>query len=133
MNSRKSEGAYRTIGEVSETLQVPPHVLRFWEKKFPQIQPLKRSGGRRFYRPEDVSLIGGIRHLLYNQGLTIKGVQKLLDEQGVAHVRDAIEGMSAKPQIQTLGSKQRKQLETVRQNLERLRMLLRDEESSGER
>ena len=76
----KSPGAFRTISEVSNALEVPPHVLRFWETKFPQIKPLKRGGGRRYYRPEDVSLLRQIRQLLYNDGYTIKGVQKLLKE-----------------------------------------------------
>jgi len=76
----KSPGAFRTISEVSNDLEVPPHVLRFWETKFPQIKPLKRGGGRRYYRPEDVSLLRQIRQLLYNDGYTIKGVQRLLKE-----------------------------------------------------
>ena len=76
----KSPGAFRTISEVSNALEVPPHVLRFWETKFPQIKPLKRGGGRRYYRPEDVSLLRQIRQLLYNDGYTIKGVQRLLRE-----------------------------------------------------
>ncbi|HVI52231.1 MAG TPA: MerR family transcriptional regulator [Candidatus Sulfotelmatobacter sp.] len=78
----KSEAAFRTISEVSEDLDVPQHVLRFWESKFPQIKPLKRGGGRRYYRPEDVALLRRIRDLLYKDGYTIKGVQKLLREQG---------------------------------------------------
>mgnify|MGYP001475550967 FL=1 len=76
----KSPGAFRTISEVSNALEVPPHVLRFWETKFPQIKPLKRGGGRRYYRPEDVSLLRQIRQFLYNDGYTIKGVQRLLKE-----------------------------------------------------
>jgi DNA-binding transcriptional MerR regulator len=76
----KSPGAFRTISEVSNDLEVPPHVLRFWETKFPQIRPLKRGGGRRYYRPEDVSLLRQIRQLLYSDGYTIKGVQRLLKE-----------------------------------------------------
>jgi DNA-binding transcriptional MerR regulator len=78
----KSEAAFRTISEVSEDLEVPQHVLRFWESKFPQIKPLKRGGGRRYYRPEDVTLLRRIRDLLYKDGYTIRGVQKLLKEQG---------------------------------------------------
>jgi len=83
----KSEAAFRTISEVSEDLEVPQHVLRFWESKFPQIKPLKRGGGRRYYRPEDVQLLKRIRDLLYKDGYTIRGVQKLLREQtrGVSH------------------------------------------------
>jgi len=79
----KSEGAFRTISEVADELNVPQHVLRFWETKFTQIRPLKRGGGRRYYRPEDVTLLKRIRTLLYTDGLTIKGVQKLLRETGV--------------------------------------------------
>jgi DNA-binding transcriptional MerR regulator len=78
----KSEAAFRTISEVAEDLDVPQHVLRFWESKFPQVKPLKRGGGRRYYRPEDVALLRRIRDLLYNEGYTIKGVQKLLREVG---------------------------------------------------
>ncbi len=76
----KSPGAFRTISEVSNDLEVPPHVLRVWETKFSQIRPLKRGGGRRYYRPEDVSLLRQIRQLLYSDGYTIKGVQRLLKE-----------------------------------------------------
>jgi len=75
---QKSAAAFRTISEVATELDVPPHVLRFWESKFPQIKPLKRGGGRRYYRPEDVELLRRIRELLYRDGYTIKGVQKLL-------------------------------------------------------
>ena len=78
----KSEAAFRTISEVADELNVPQHVLRFWETKFTQIRPLKRGGGRRYYRPEDVTLLKRIRTLLYTDGLTIKGVQKLLRETG---------------------------------------------------
>ena len=76
----KSGAAYRTTGEVSEELDLPAHVLRFWESKFPQIKPLKRGGGRRYYRPEDVDLLRQIRHFLHQEGYTIRGVQKLLRE-----------------------------------------------------
>jgi len=78
----KSDAAFRTISEVAEELDVPQHVLRFWETKFTQIRPLKRGGGRRYYRPEDVTLLKRIRALLYTDGMTIKGVQKLLRETG---------------------------------------------------
>lgn len=77
----KSATAFRTIGEVAEELDVPQHVLRFWETKFPQVRPLKRGGGRRYYRPEDVALLQRIRSFLYNEGYTIKGVQRLLRDQ----------------------------------------------------
>ncbi len=82
----KSEAAFRTISEVAEDLDVPQHVLRFWESKFPQVKPLKRGGGRRYYRPEDVQLLRRIRDLLYSEGYTIKGVQKLLREGGLKDV-----------------------------------------------
>ena len=82
----KSRDAFRTISEVSEVLDTPAHVLRFWESKFKQIKPVKRAGGRRYYRPDDLSLLAGIKHLLHDQGMTIKGAQKLLREQGVKHV-----------------------------------------------
>jgi DNA-binding transcriptional MerR regulator len=85
----KSEDAFRTIGEVSEDLDVPKHVLRFWEARFPQIKPMKRGGGRRFYRPEDVLLLRGIHHLLHRSGFTIRGVQKIFREQGVEAVKNA--------------------------------------------
>lgn len=78
----KSPDAFRTISEVAEDLDLPQHVLRFWETRFNQIKPMKRGGGRRYYRPQDVDLIKGIRHMLYDQGYTIKGVQKLLRENG---------------------------------------------------
>ncbi|MBO6826333.1 MAG: MerR family transcriptional regulator [Sneathiella sp.] len=80
--SQKSPDAFRTISEVSTELDVPQHVLRFWETKFPVVKPLKRGGGRRYYRPSDVELVKGIRDLLYTHGFTIKGAQKLLKEQG---------------------------------------------------
>lgn len=83
----KSAEAFRTIGEVADELDVPKHVLRFWEGKFPQIRPMKRGGGRRYYRPEDMELLRGIRHLLHAEGYTIKGVQKILREQGVDQVK----------------------------------------------
>ncbi len=92
----KSEAAFRTISEVADDLNVPQHVLRFWETKFTQIRPLKRGGGRRYYRPEDVTLLKRIRTLLYTDGLTIKGVQKLLRETGAraAPEEAAPEGLS---------------------------------------
>ena len=82
----KSPDAFRTISEAADELDLPQHVLRFWETRFSTIKPLKRGGGRRYYRPEDVLLLKGIRHLLYDQGFTIKGVQKILKDQGVRHV-----------------------------------------------
>ena len=80
--SLKSPEAFRTISEVSKDLSLPQHVLRFWETKFVQIKPIKRGGGRRYYRPEDVKLLKGIKNLLYNDGYTIRGVQKVIKENG---------------------------------------------------
>jgi DNA-binding transcriptional MerR regulator len=85
----KAADAFRTISEVAEELDVPKHVLRFWENRFPQIKPMKRGGGRRYYRPADLDLLRGIRHLLHNEGYTIKGVQKILREQGLEAVKSA--------------------------------------------
>lgn len=82
----KGPDAFRTISEVAEELELPQHVLRFWETRFPQIRPMKRGGGRRYYRPDDVELLRGIRKLLYGEGYTIKGVQRILKEQGARHV-----------------------------------------------
>jgi DNA-binding transcriptional MerR regulator len=79
----KSPEAYRTIREVADSLDLPQHVLRFWETRFPQIRPLKRAGGRRYYRPDDIERLRIIKRLLYGEGYTIKGVQKLFKEQGV--------------------------------------------------
>jgi DNA-binding transcriptional MerR regulator len=78
----KSADAFRTISEVAGELDLPQHVLRFWETRFPQIRPLKRAGGRRYYRPRDIEVLRAIKHLLYGQGYTIKGVQRVLKEQG---------------------------------------------------
>lgn len=83
----KAADAFRTISEVADDLDVPKHVLRFWENRFPQIKPMKRGGGRRYYRPADLDLLRGIRHLLHNEGYTIKGVQKILREQGLEAVK----------------------------------------------
>ncbi len=82
----KSPDAFRTISEAAEELDLPQHVLRFWETRFSHIKPLKRGGGRRYYRPDDLLLLKGIRHLLYDQGFTIKGVQRILKDQGVRQV-----------------------------------------------
>lgn len=82
----KSPDAFRTISEVAEFLDTPAHVLRFWESRFPQIKPVKRAGGRRYYRPTDVALLTGIKRLLHDQGLTIRGVQKILRDHGVRQV-----------------------------------------------
>jgi DNA-binding transcriptional MerR regulator len=83
----KSPDAFRTISEVAEELDLPQHVLRFWETRFAQIRPLKRGGGRRYYRPDDVDLLRGIRHLLYGEGYTIRGVQRILKAEGIRFVQ----------------------------------------------
>ncbi len=84
----KAPDAFRTISEVADEIDVPQHVLRFWESRFPQIRPMKRGGGRRYYRPDDVDLLRGVRHLLYGEGYTIRGVQRILREQGVTFVQE---------------------------------------------
>src|SRR6201995_1689742 len=93
----KSAEAFRTISEVATELDVPQHVLRFWESRFAQIKPVKRAGGRRFYRPDDVDLLRGIRSLLYVDGLTIRGVQKILKERGLRHVAMMGRGQAPAP------------------------------------
>lgn len=95
----KSASAFRTISEVADDLEVPPHVLRFWETKFSQVRPLKRGGGRRYYRPEDVDLLRRIRTLLYQDGYTIKGVQKLLKDGGARAALRRDEGGEYDPEI----------------------------------
>jgi len=84
--AEKSRDAFRTISEVADWLDVPTHVLRFWESRFSQIKPVKRAGGRRYYRPSDMRVIGGVKVLLHDQGMTIRGVQKLFREEGIKHV-----------------------------------------------
>ena len=126
----KSPGAFRKISEVSSDLEVPPHVLRFWETKFPQIKPLKRGGGRRYYRPEDVALLRQIRQLLYNDGYTIKGVQRLLKEGalkitaqlGVATVNEP--DKQKQPQNSTMSSQEKAALRSIVDELQSLRKLL---------
>jgi len=88
----KAPDAFRTIGEVAAELDLPQHVLRFWESQFPHVKPLKRAGGRRYYRPEDIDLLRGIRRLLYGDGYTIKGVQRILREQGLHAVQSVGQG-----------------------------------------
>jgi DNA-binding transcriptional MerR regulator len=114
----KTQDAFRTIGEVAEELDLPQHVLRFWETKFTQIRPIKRAGGRRYYRPDDVQLVAAIRILLYSEGYTIKGVQRILREQGaravVAASRTGVRGaqtglvdaapMAAEPPLDNLAA-----------------------------
>ena len=99
----KALEAFRTISEVAEELDVQKHVLRFWENKFPQVRPMKRGGGRRYYRPDDLDLLRGIRFLLHREGYTIKGVQKLLREQGLEFVKACWQvpvGRSAAPKVE---------------------------------
>jgi DNA-binding transcriptional MerR regulator len=93
----KSPDAFRTISEVAEDLDVPQHVLRFWETRFSHIKPLKRGGGRRYYRPDDIDLLRGIRHLLYGEGYTIKGVQRILKEEGPRFVQSIGRGDERAP------------------------------------
>ena len=126
----KSPGAFRTISEVSNALEVPPHVLRFWETKFPQIKPLKRGGGRRYYRPEDVSLLRQIRQLLYNDGYTIKGVQRLLKEGALKNTAQlgvvTTNGPDEQKQSQntTSSSQEKATLRSILDDLRSLRKLL---------
>jgi DNA-binding transcriptional MerR regulator len=96
----KSPDAFRTISEVAEDLDVPQHVLRFWESRSGQIKPMKRGGGRRYYRPEDVDLLRGIRHLLYGEGYTIRGVQRILREQGGRFVQSVWREGAEQPTLQ---------------------------------
>jgi DNA-binding transcriptional MerR regulator len=91
----KAPDAFRTISEVADELDLPQHVLRFWESRFPHIRPMKRGGGRRYYRPEDIDLLRGIRHLLYGDGYTIRGVQRILREQGIRTVQSVGQGQAA--------------------------------------
>ena len=91
----KAPDAFRTISEVADDLDIPQHVLRFWETRFAQIKPMKRSGGRRYYRPDDVDLLKGIRRLLYGEGYTIRGVQRILKEHGVKSVQGLADGSAA--------------------------------------
>ena len=95
MSADKDADAFRTISEVAAELDLPQHVLRFWETRFRQIKPMKRGGGRRYYRPDDVRLLRGIRHLLYSEGYTIKGVQRILREEGNRFVMQVGEGVAA--------------------------------------
>ncbi|NQV60202.1 MAG: MerR family transcriptional regulator [Alphaproteobacteria bacterium] len=99
----KAAGAFRTISEVATALEVPQHVLRFWESKFTQVKPLKRGGGRRYYRPEDVDLLRGIRHLLYSDGYTIKGVQKLMRDIGSKMIMESGRNLSSHGTIGAAG------------------------------
>ena len=129
----KSSSAFRTISEVAQDLDVPQHVLRFWETRFTQIRPLKRGGGRRYYRPEDVALLRLIRELLYDEGYTIKGVQKLMREgalkQRLAQLEAEQLAEQASPAMEAPGASAadplRQQLRTILAELETLRDRLR--------
>ncbi len=139
---RKSATAYRTISEVSDELDVPQHVLRFWETKFSQVRPLKRGGGRRYYRPEDVNLLRRIQTLLYRDGYTIKGVQRLLregraDGEGlaaeeggtgegeVAPVDEAVEASASPAGVGSLAPELKAELKGLLDDLRRLRVVLK--------
>ena len=125
MSEEKSESAFRSISEVAGSLNVETHVLRFWETKFDIIQPLKRAAGRRFYRPEDVQVIAGIQCLLHEDGLTIKGVQKIIRDHGADYVRARAEGAGALPGEGTgLTKPQRDQLSAARDQLRQIRLRL---------
>jgi DNA-binding transcriptional MerR regulator len=123
----KSAEAFRTISEVAGDLEVPQHVLRFWESKFPQVKPLKRAGGRRYYRPDDVALLRRIRQCLYDQGYTIKGVQKLLREGALK--QDARPSAQPPPAARTVKSPDslRQALLDIRKELVALRDTLAKE------
>jgi DNA-binding transcriptional MerR regulator len=111
----KAPGAFRTISEVAQELEVPQHVLRFWESRFREIRPMKRGGGRRYYRPDDLDLLRGIRHLLYGEGYTIRGVQRLLREQGVRFVQNVWQPgapQPARPNRMKASSKHRQTMST---------------------
>lgn len=135
---KKSASAFRTISEVADELDVQQHVLRFWETKFTQVKPLKRGGGRRYYRPEDVELLKTIHNLLYTQGYTIKGVQKLLKGQGKQQIIAGEFGNPANEtnpqapqqsgQEQGLSTKQRSILNAMLGDLKELRDMLRGDD-----
>tara|TARA_B100000427_G_scaffold79647_1_gene64963 strand:- start:326 stop:736 length:411 start_codon:yes stop_codon:yes gene_type:complete len=126
---RKSASAFRTISEVADELDLPQHVLRFWETKFPQIKPMKRGGGRRYYRPEDIQLLDRVRRWLYEDGYTIKGVQKLLkdgvapdDEAAAVQQPDQVQ--DGEMPAETLGGDQSAQLSRILGELKGIRTLL---------
>lgn len=132
-SNKKSASAFRTISEVAEELNVQQHVLRFWETKFTQVKPLKRGGGRRYYRPEDISLLKHIHDLLYKQGYTIKGVQKLLKGQSktqiAANVNDEMNVTEANAQaasanVSAFESKNKKALQSLLTELKDIREML---------
>jgi DNA-binding transcriptional MerR regulator len=109
----KAPDAFRTISEVADDLDIPQHVLRFWETRFAQIKPMKRSGGRRYYRPDDVDLLRGIRRLLYGEGYTIRGVQRILKEQGIKAVQALASSAAPLPRVSAISSRQDAEPEAV--------------------
>ena len=121
LQDKKAARAFRTIAEVSDELNVPAHVLRFWEKKFSEVSPVQRAGGRRYYRPEDIALLKRIEYLLHNQGYTIKGVQKLLKDGAV---NSALE-QSTVEQTAEQGVENKAELENVIAELEEIAALLK--------
>ncbi len=135
----KSPEAFRTISEVSKDLSLPQHVLRFWETKFVQIKPIKRGGGRRYYRPEDIELLKGIKYLLYNDGYTIRGVQKVIKENGTKKIisknlpnndftlddeNNKNDNRKATAQLSSVDDSKRKKLMSVLQDLVELKKKL---------
>ncbi len=123
-HSGKSADAFRTISEVADDLEVPQHVLRFWETKFSQVRPLKRGGGRRYYRPADVALLRRIRDLLYAEGYTIKGVQRLLREGPIKDDQAPAKASAKAPAKSGLTAQQRKALQKLLDELIEIRRLL---------
>jgi len=134
---QKSGAAYRTISEVAIDLNLPQHVLRFWESKFKQISPLKRGGGRRYYRPQDIDLIKRIHYLLYTQGYTIKGVQKLLSKDrqlqnsvptliGEDLARVTVDDVIQRPQPAAANTTEKADLQLIIQRLKKLRAQCQD-------
>ena len=123
----KSAAAFRTISEVASELELPQHVLRFWESKFPQIRPMKRGGGRRYYRPEDLELLRRIRALLYEDGYTIKGVQKILRDSGGRGAQEEDEPISHEDEAEFAAAEaehRRAALREILGELEAIRKLL---------
>jgi DNA-binding transcriptional MerR regulator len=124
----KAPDAFRTISEVAAELELPQHVLRFWETRFAQIKPMKRGGGRRYYRPEDVDLLRGIRLLLYGEGFTIRGVQRLLKEKGVAFVVEVGQTGS----VETVTATEPEEIEDVEEDVEAVETEAEDEAAENE-
>jgi DNA-binding transcriptional MerR regulator len=130
LSNNKSAEAFRTIREVAEVIDVPQHVLRFWESKFKQVNPLKRGGGRRYYRPDDVILIEKIKKLLYDDGYTIKGVQKLLNESknknNLVVKKSTVKFVSNTKNDNLKPNKDTEQLREILQDLQELKRLILD-------